>query len=205
MSRHGRGAGAGGGANTSSYILHITGETDGINTTGTFPIVSPNQVQAFRNYSGANANFIVVPVGLKAVIEKIVISGAPATGSATTTLSIQVCDDANAASPTFSTLASYTVVLSSTTPPSVYELGGSHGGGGGSGSDYGAGGDDYYYAAGDGGAGGGAGSATSLISIEPRATLNANNILSTTALRFNWTQSAAHKVYIHVFLRFVPA
>lgn len=202
MSRHGKGGVGGGGANIGSYILHIAAETDGTNTTGTFPITAPNQVQAFRNYSSGNANFIVVPIGLKAVIEKIIVSGAPASGGAATTVLIQVCDDANAATPTFSTVASYTTVFSSTTPPSVYELGGS----GASSSDYpSTDSDDHYYGGGgDGSSSSSSSSTANLISIESRATLNANNVLSTTAFRFNWSQGTAHKAYIQVFIRFVP-
>lgn len=174
------GVGVGGGEGGNEFRLYIRASTDGTSTTGTFPISSPNQVLAFRDYANANANFIVIPIGLRAIIERIIISGAPATGAERTTVNVQVSDDANAASPTFTDVANYTVTLSATTPPSVHVLGtvGEEGGGEGEG---------------EGG----------LLVIEPRATMNNNNVLSTTAIRFTWTQSAAHVAYISIVIKFV--
>lgn len=177
VSKYGSNRG-GGGKGDNEFRLYIRASTNGTSTTGVFPISSPNQVLAFRNYANADADFIVIPIGLRAIIERIIITGAPVTGTERTTVNIQVSDDANAASPTFTDVANYTVTLSATTPPSVHVLG-------------------------TVGEEGGEGEEGGLLVIEPRATLNNNNVLSTTAIRFTWTQSAAHVVHISIVIKFV--
>ncbi|MEM1950464.1 MAG: hypothetical protein QXI43_00310 [Candidatus Nitrosocaldus sp.] len=183
------GVGVGGGEGGNEFRLYIRASTNGTSTTGIFPISSPNQVLAFRDYANANANFIVIPIGLRAIIERIIISGAPATGAERTTVNIQVSDDANAASPTFTDVANYTVTLSATTPPSVHVLDATPA----SGSSKGVGGVGEE----------GGGEEGGLLVIEPRATMNNNNVLSTTAIRLTWNQSAAHVAHISIVIKFV--
>jgi hypothetical protein len=94
------------GKKSTGYLcdeLVVSGVTDGTNTTGTFALtVSPDIVNSITNYTySANPNFIVIPVGMQARIKKLTVTGAAAT------VHVKVSTNANAASPTFTTVASF--------------------------------------------------------------------------------------------------
>jgi hypothetical protein len=83
--------------------LMVRGVTDGTNTTGTFALtVSPDIVNSITNYTySANPNFIVIPMGMKARIKKLTVTGAAVT------VHVKVSTNADAALPTFTTVASF--------------------------------------------------------------------------------------------------
>jgi hypothetical protein len=83
--------------------LMVSGVTDGTNTSGTFTLTaSPDIVHSITNYTySVNPNFIVIPIGMKARIKKLTVTGAAVT------VHVKVSTNADAASPTFPTVASF--------------------------------------------------------------------------------------------------
>jgi hypothetical protein len=95
------------GAGRGYYLcdeLMVRGVTDGTNTSGTFALtISSDIVKSITNYTySANPNFIVIPIGMKARIKKLTVTGDAVT------VHVKVSTDANAAAPTFNTIASFT-------------------------------------------------------------------------------------------------
>lgn len=144
--------------------MHIRGVTDGVTSSGTLPISSPDIAVNFRNYAGANANFITVPVGLQLCIKRIIVSGAPAAGSSLMSISVERADDADAATPSFSAVATYSVVASNTgSVPQVHII-----------------------------------DLEQPLIIRPLRTLNDRGTVSTTAVRFTYSQSTAFVANIDI-------